>query len=71
MSTTHLVQANIAETEAFRVILAHEKIPYTTGIGPGTVVFEFSDEDVEKVKTVMDQWKRAVVKLYFEVGGLT
>lgn len=71
MSNNLLVPANIAQAEALRVILAHEKINYSSGLGAGNVfVFEFEDSDIERVKKVIEQWRDAVKALAFEIGGL-
>lgn len=51
-----------AVSEAFRVILTHEKIPYTLATGAGGMdVYFFEDINVvKKLHTSIEQWHRAV-----------
>lgn len=59
-----LSRTQLANAEAFKAILTHEKIPFTEGVGPSGAVVEVADEDIAKVLLVIQQWAFAIADLY-------
>jgi hypothetical protein len=60
---------SIAMRQALGVILDHEKIPFQSYIGAGSVlVLVVEDEQDDHVRTVILQWEKAVSALASEVG---
>jgi hypothetical protein len=49
-----------AQQEAMRAILTHEKIPFTTGVGPQCLVVMVAPEYGIRVREVVQQWYEAV-----------
>lgn len=49
-----------AQQEAMRAILTHEKIPFTTGVGPQCLVVMVAPEYAIRVREVVQQWYEAV-----------
>jgi hypothetical protein len=50
----------IAEREAFLAILTHERIPYTTGVGPSVLCVFVEDKYGIRVREVVQQWYEAL-----------
>lgn len=58
---------SVAQEEALRAILTHEKIPYTTGAGPHGTVIEVEPQYTERVREVVQQWYEAMHAIHREV----
>lgn len=55
------VQLTFDAAEALRVILTHEKIPFTVGVGKGPVLdIETSDSQLDNI---LNQWEHAILKI--------
>lgn len=60
----------LAQAEALRAILTHEKIPFQTGQGAnGAQCVFIKQEDTVKVKERIQQWYEAVHAVHREVWG--
>lgn len=60
--TVRISLNRLGEAEALKVILKHEGLPYTTGLGPGLVVFDI-DATESEVTTALAQWSVALAEL--------
>jgi hypothetical protein len=50
--------------EALRAILTHEKIPFSVGLGPSTSVILVDVDYGEKLRTVLQNWRRATKDMF-------
>jgi hypothetical protein len=50
----------LAQKEALQAILNHERIPFITGAGPGSVVIEVERHHAIRVREVVQQWYEAI-----------
>ena len=62
------IQCNIAMSEALRIILTHEKIEYTVGVGPHCLVVVIESKNVDKFRTVMKQWNKAINNIMGDIN---
>lgn len=54
---------SLANGEALRTILIHEKIDFSSGAGPHGQVFQVKDEEHPKLVKAIDEWHRATTSL--------
>lgn len=52
--------------EALKVILRHEEVPFTAGLGPGYIAIEVQQDLIQPVLLHLQEWKRAVDALVAE-----
>lgn len=57
----------LAQAEALRTILTHEKIPFTVGVGSGYTVIEVDRVYGIRVREVVQQWYEALHVVHKEV----
>jgi hypothetical protein len=61
------IECTIASSEALVVICRHEKIFYTTGVGPNGPVLCVLEEHEEKLKKAIKEWYEAIIQIHTEV----
>ena len=50
--------------DAIAVVLKHEDIPYSHGLGPGCIAIEVDKRYVRRVRIALTEWKNAIDALH-------